>query len=114
MSPLLIATALLIGTVAVARFTRLATSDAYPPAVWLRLKWLNLTRNGKWSPLLTCPFCFAPYAAAADLAWAYSVDLTTWADLWSAGWWWWAVNVWLAVSYAAAMIVVRDEPPEEG
>lgn len=114
MSPLLAATALIVGTLAVARATRLATSDAYPPAVWVRVKWLNLTHNGKWSPLLTCPFCFAPYAAAIDLAWALAVDLTAFPDAWSAGWWWWVVNLWAAVSYVAAMIVVRDEPPEEG
>jgi hypothetical protein len=33
--------------------------------------------------------------------------------MWSWGGWWWLVNVWAAVSYVAAMIVVRDEPPAE-
>ena len=106
--------AALIGTVAVARATRLATSDAYPPAVWVRRWWFNQTagkggwREG-WAMLISgddgkggCPFCFAPYAAAVNLGWAW------WSDL---GMWWWLVNVWAAVSYVAAMIVVRDEPP---
>jgi hypothetical protein len=98
--------AVIVGTVAVARATRLVTSDAYPPAVWLRIRWANATGSRRatqdWAPLLECPFCFAPYAAAVNLGWAW------WSDL---GTWWWLINVWAAVSYLAAMIVVRDEPP---
>ena len=114
MSLLAAVLAFAVGSLAVARLTRLATSDAYPPAVWVRIKWLNLTRNGKWSPLLTCPFCFAPYVALADLLWAVWAE--PWSpnyDAWSIHGWWWFANTWLAVSYVAAMIVVRDEPPEE-
>lgn len=101
--------AAVVGTLAVARATRLVTADAYPPAEALRVWWSNRTdvhdgwRAG-WGPLVTCPFCFAPYAAAVNLAWAY------WSGL---GTVWWLINVWAAVSYAAAMVVVRDEPPEE-
>lgn len=119
--------AAVVGTLAVARATRLVTADAYPPAVALRRWWFNVTvakggwRKG-WAPLLTddeaghgCPFCAAPYAAAVSLAWALAsgahlratVDLTTWAG------WWWVLSTWCAVSYLAAMIVVRDEPPAE-
>jgi len=111
--------AFVIGSIAVGRAARLVVHDAYPPMQWLRDRWLVWTEtDGKqsardrhrwltgWSPLLTCPFCFAPYAAAVDLAWYLVAD----------GWWadaWWVVNVWAAVSYVAAMIVLRDEPPEE-
>lgn len=106
--------AALVGTIAVARAVRLITADAYPPAVWLRVWWANHTDTkvgswrADWGPLLTCPFCLAPYAVAVDLGWAW------WSGL--AGWWgtaWWLVNLWAAVSYAAAMVVVRDEPPED-
>jgi hypothetical protein len=112
------AVAFLIGSLAVARATRLVTSDAYPPAKALRVWWANKTevhggwRDG-WAPLLTCPFCFAPYAAAADLAWALWSHAPALPHLPAAGGWWWVVNVWAAGSYLASMIVVRDEPPEE-
>lgn len=108
--------AALVGTVGVARATRLVTSDAYPPAVWARRRWVNATGSRTatqdWAPLLECPFCFAPYAAAVNLAWCYlsgawQGDPGPWAL------WWWLVNAWAAVSYAAAMVVVRDEPPAE-
>lgn len=114
---LLVATlAALVGTVAVARAVRLITSDAYPPMEWVRLWWVNHTevkggwREG-WAPLLTCPFCAAPYAAAVDLTWAVLArhGLLTGTGTWGIAWW--LVNGWAAVSYAAAMLVVRDEPP---
>jgi hypothetical protein len=111
------AVAFLVGSLAVARATRLVTSDAYPPAVWLRMKWVNATgarsRTQDWAPLLECPFCFAPYAAAVDLAWCLWSGATGDPAPWSWGGWWWIVNAWAAVSYTAAMIVVRDEPPAE-
>lgn len=115
--PLTLLAAVVVGTVAVARATRLVTSDAYPPVQALRMWWINATEvrgNGTWregwSPLATCPFCFAPYAAAVNLTWALLAGLE-WGPWWSSAWW--VVNLWAAVSYLAAMIVVRDEPPED-
>lgn len=112
--PLTLTAALILGTIAVARATRLAVSDAYPPAVWVRERWVNATgsraRTRDWAPLLECPFCFAPYAAAVDLTWALVTGLE-WGPWWASAWW--VVNVWAAVSYAASMLVVRDEPPAE-
>ena len=112
--PLTLIAAALVGTLAVARAVRLVTSDAYPPMAWLRLRWVNATGSRSalqnWAPLLECPFCFAPYAAAVNLAWALLAGLS-WDGLsWSWSSAWWIVNAWAAVSYAAAMIVVRDEP----
>ena len=121
-----LAAAVVLGTVGVARATRLLVADAYPPAVALRRWWLNQTvmkggwRAG-WAPLLSgddgsggCPFCAAPYVAAVSLVWALlagvqdpGIATGSWA------WWWWVLNLWAAVSYAAAMLVVRDEPPAE-
>lgn len=118
-TPAVLLLAVLTGTLAVARATRLITSDRYPPMLWLRLRFINWTYAGPdwrkgWQPLAECPFCVAPYAAAVNLTWALIVS--PWAgdfSTWSAGWWWWIVNLWAAVSYAAAMVVVRDEPPAE-
>jgi hypothetical protein len=106
-----------VGAVAVARATRLVTSDKYPPAVWVRVHWINFAgsrdRMHDWAELAECPFCFAPYAAAVDLTWAVWSGAAGDPGMWSWGGWWWLVNVWAAVSYVAAMIVVRDEPPAE-
>lgn len=119
MDPLTLLTAVVVGTIAVGRAARLVTSDAYPPAQAVRLWWINATevrgagtwREG-WAPLATCPFCFAPYAAAVDLTWALWSGLTWGGVTWGSAWW--VVNVWAAVSYLAAMLVARDEPPAEG
>jgi hypothetical protein len=123
--------ALLLGVVAVARSVRLVTADTWPPMQRVRDWWKAHTAprdadgktplrdedgdlvEGPWTPLLTCPFCFAPYAAAVDLAWYLSTSAHHWniggpSDL---GWWWWAINGWAAAAYLAAMVVLRDEPP---
>lgn len=115
--------ALVLGTIGVARATRLVVADAYPPMVWVRNRFLDLIayryNSGHegapgWEPLVTCPFCFSPYAGAVSLTWAvWSQAYTGPAGLDSWSGWWWLLNIWAAVSYVAAMIVVRDEPPEE-
>lgn len=113
-SPLTLLAAFVLGTVAVGRAARLVTHDAYPPMQWLRLRWLTWAgqteRREGWGPLLTCPFCCAPYLAAGNLAWALTAGLE-WGPFWSSAWW--VVNAWAAVSYLAAILVVRDEPAEE-
>jgi hypothetical protein len=96
--------AFLVGVIAVARFTRLVVHDDWPPMVWLRQKYRHAVNYGSWEALVTCPFCFAPWPALADLAWGWGSDLH---------WSWWAANLWFAGAYLASMLVVRDEPPEE-
>lgn len=101
--PLVIVAAVLVGVLGTARLTRLLTHDSYPPSEWVRVGWMNLTRHGQWSTLVTCPFCAAPYIVAASMAWGLLTDLH---------WSWWLFHGWLAASYAASMVVLRDEPPE--
>jgi hypothetical protein len=101
--PLAIAAAATVGIMGAARVTRLVTKDHWPPMSFVRRKYTELTRGSEWSVLAECPFCVAPYVVAADLAWAMRSDLDRR---------WWAVNGWLAASYAAAWIVVRDDVPE--
>lgn len=91
--------AFVIGVVSVARLTRLITQDTYPPTVWLRIKWEDLTDGTGWEKLATCPWCAAPYIAAVIGGWGWLTDFQTA---------WWAVNIWLAGSYLAAMVVIRD------
>jgi hypothetical protein len=71
---------------------------------YLRRRYVELTGDSEWSVLAECPFCVAPYVVAADLAWAIGSDL---------GRPWWVVNGWLAASYAASWIVVRDDVPDQ-
>jgi len=89
--------------VAAARLTRLVTKDHWPPMSWVRRKYVEMTKGTEWSVLAECPFCVAPYVVAADLTWALRSDLDKS---------WWVVNGWLAASYAASWIVVRDDVPD--
>ena len=101
--PWVTAAAVPVGIVAAARLTRLVTKDHWPPMSFVRRKYVQMTDGTEWSVLAECPFCVAPYVVAADLAWAMKSDL---------GNRWWVFNGWLAASYAASLIVVRDDVPE--
>lgn len=92
--------ATIVGVMSVARLTRLLTQDSFPPAVWVRLRWDELTNENAWSTLFHCHFCLAPWLAAPILLWGWLTDLQTA---------WWLFNGWLAASYAASMVVERDE-----
>ena len=101
--PLTAVAAATVGVVAAARATRLVTKDHWPPMSFVRRKYVEITEGTEWSVLAECPFCVAPYVVAADLAWALRSDL---------GRKWWVVNGWAAASYAASLIVVRDDVPD--
>jgi hypothetical protein len=103
---LTIIAAVVVGIVAAARFTRLVVADTFPPSVWLRMKFAALTKDGSWSTLVQCPWCFGPYAVAANLAWALVVGVTD-NDLNTKVWW--VANGWMAAAYAASWIVYHDE-----
>ena len=103
--------AALVAVVGAARLTRLVVHDDYPPSMWLRTRWLRITSlrgvdgqrtgvEGPWSKLLTCHWCFGPWAFALVL-------LTAWATNLHVAWWvFWG---WLAGSYLVSMTVERDE-----
>jgi hypothetical protein len=99
--------AFVLGVVAVGRAARLLTHDDFPPAARFREWWVKST--GDWNTLFICPFCLAPYLAAGNLAWAVWSGLD-WDHFWGAAWW--ITNTWAAVSYLAAILVTRDEPPD--
>lgn len=99
------AVAAIVTVIAVARVTKLITEDTWPPAQWGRDRWFDMFGpTSGWRELVICPFCTAPYVAAIDLAVAYFTDMHPI---------WWAVNIWLAVSYLAAIVVARDIPAED-
>lgn len=93
---LLILGAVVVGVLSVARLTRLIVVDSYPPVVWVRNKWREITKDGPWADLVDCPYCAAPYLTLVVLGWAY---LTQLGDAW------WLFNGWLAAAYVAAWIV---------
>lgn len=128
MHALILLAAFLLAVIATARLARLVTSDAYPPMEAIRTRWevwqanrdahrpiahrpgtLASIRYG-WGPLLTCPFCCAPYLAAAVLAVGMAGGV--WQPGWSLAGVWWTGAVWASVSYLSAMLVVRDEPED--
>lgn len=92
--------AAIIGTLAAARLTRLLTNDDFPPAVWVRIKWDTITKDGSWSKLVHCPWCASPYISAIILLWGVLSHLH---------WSWWLFCGWMAMSYAASWVVFHDE-----
>lgn len=93
-----------VGTIAVARVTRLIVDDDYPPILWFRRMWDRVWGTSPWVALIECPWCVAPYIAAADLAWAVLTNIQPA---------WWIVNGWLAVAWIAAFMCMRDIPPDQ-
>lgn len=96
----IIVAAVVVGVVGTARLVRLVTSDTFPPTVWWRIKWAEITNDNEWSKLFSCLWCFSPYVTAANLAWALLSDLH---------WAWWVFNGWMAASYVASWLVFHDE-----
>jgi len=93
-----------LAVLAVGRAARLLVEDDFPPAAWLRGRWIAATNGTGWDTLAVCTFCATPWLAAADLAWAWASGLH---------WSWWAANAWGALSYAAAIVAARDTPPSK-
>lgn len=88
-----------VATLSAARITRLVTWDSFPPSAWLRMKWDAITKDGSWSVLVHCGYCFAVWAAFGVVLWGY------WSD-WNTAWW--LVNGALAASYVAAIVMSND------
>lgn len=115
MHALTLLAAFVLAVIATARAARLVVHDAYPPAMAVRTWWINQTevRGGwraDWAPLVTCPFCCAPYLAAVVLGVGMLAGI--WQPGWSLAGVWWTGAVWASLSYLAAMLVVRDEPED--
>lgn len=99
MSDLHWAAAVLVTIVSAARITRLITYDAFPPSAWVRSKWDDLTDDSGWNLLFHCPWCMSFWVTLGVFGVGW---LTEWHPAW------WFVNVVLAASYCAAMVMIRD------
>jgi hypothetical protein len=113
-SVLVVIAAVLVAVLGVGRLVRVVIYDAFPPAVWLRTKWDDLTDTpGRrewmhpWNKLLHCPWCFMPWVMLVCMGWF----LAGFAVLWLA-WAWWLFWTWMALSYVATMIYLRDDPKD--
>lgn len=95
--------AFVVGTISVARMSRLLVWDDFPPVAWIRLKFFVAVGDSPWRKLMECAFCQAPYLSAVMFLWGWLSNLA---------WWWWVPNTWWAMAYLAAILVARDEPPE--
>lgn len=83
-----------------ARLTRLVVHDSFPPAVWVRMRWDRVTRDGSWSTLAHCHWCLGPWLLALALVTAWATDVSVW---------WWLFWGWLGASYATSWLVEHDE-----
>lgn len=96
--------AVIITVIGAARLTRLVTYDDYPPAIAARIWWDTVTKDGPWSKLAHCPWCFGPWATLA----AILSFLVSFAAPWL-GWAWWVFWGWLALSYLTSQYVFFDQ-----
>lgn len=98
--------AAVVAVLGVGRWARLVVYDTFPPAEWLRQRWVKVTlkREG-WRPLFFCWWCFTPWLMLVCIGWF----LLTFAVPWIA-WAWWLFWGWGALSYLSSMVISRDEP----
>lgn len=89
-----------VGVLSAARLTRLVMHDSFPPAVWFRIKWDDVTEDNGWNPLFHCHWCLSPWMTLIILSWGWLSDTDPV---------WWFFNLFLGGSYVAGMIVERDE-----
>lgn len=92
------------------RLTRVLVHDSFPPVVWFRIKWDNLTEEGRlsgWNSLIHCHWCSSFWITAGCIGWLIGGWYAEWAM-----WAWWVFWGALAASYLSTMVIVRDEPEE--
>lgn len=95
---LYILAAVLVGVLASARLTRLLTTDSWPPVVWLRMKWAEITDDGPWYDLVDCPWCASPWIVLVNLMVALLTDMHEV---------WWIFNGWMAASLVVAWVTIK-------
>ena len=97
--------------ISVARLTRLAVYDKFPPVQWVRDKYLDATDGSGWGLLALCGFCMSFWVTLLVVGWGLlagvydrTPDEAT-AEPYAV---WWIVNGILAMSYLAASYIARD------
>lgn len=91
--------AFVVGSLSAGRITRLLVQDTFPPVVWVRMKWDDLTDGSDWNTLFHCHWCMSFWVTLPIGLWAWLSDLHAS---------WWVINGIMAAAYVAPMIVERD------
>lgn len=94
---------LAVAVLGVARLTRVAVFDEFPPAEWWRNKWVGWTDGSGWQNLFLCWWCLAFWVALLCIGWWIGGLYVLWL-----GWAWWIFWGALAIGYLAPMVIVRD------
>jgi hypothetical protein len=107
-NPWYLIAAAVVAILGVGRLTRVLVVDSYPPAAWLRDKWRTVTKDGDWSLLALCFWCSSPWIMAVAMVWFWGGTHVLWLGVA-----WWVFWGWLALSYATAMVIARDDPHDD-
>lgn len=98
--------------ISAARLTRLAVYDKFPPAQWVRNKYLDAVDGSGWALLALCGFCMSFWVTALIIGWGWLSgvygDGLGRPENHTAFLIWWAVNGTLAASYLAATYIAND------
>lgn len=93
--------------ISAARITRLTVYDKFPPAQWIRDKYLDATDGSGWGLLALCGFCMSFWITGLIVGWGllagvYDYEHSTESIVW------WIVNGIFAASYLAATYIAND------
>ncbi len=103
--------------ISAARITRLAVYDKFPPAQWIRDKYLDATDGSGWGLLALCGYCMSFWVTGAVVALGLMAHVyghppnDPYSDIAFAAWW--IVNGIFAMSYLAAAFVANDGDDSE-
>lgn len=101
-----------ITVVSIARLTRLATVDKFPPIQWLRDKFEEKTDGTGWNLLTMCGYCFSFWVAVGVVGWAVLAEVVTGSREIPALVWW-GVNGTFAAAYLGAIVMANDGDDNE-
>lgn len=100
--------AVLVAVLGVGRVARLITHDQFPPSIWLRQTWANLTvKYESWTLLVFCHWCAGFWIMLACFGWFLLTMNVEWI-----AWTWWLFWTPMALSYVSSIVVSRDEPKD--
>ena len=99
--------AIIVAVLGVGRLTRAIVYDDFPPSVWWRTKWSEITHDGPWAKLFHCWWCLSFWIALVCVGWFLLGDVHAFF-----AWSWWIFWGSLSIGYLSAMVIVRDEPRE--
>lgn len=105
----------LVAITSAARITRLATVDKFPPVVWLRNKYADLTDGSGWVWLAFCGYCFSFWAMVGVVVHGYfagPLDGVSGNGFWGETLWW-LIHGTLGGSYLAAVLMANDGDDSE-